>query len=167
MLSCLPLPFSHLMDRGLCICLVCSFPLLPWRLASQPWRREVTASYNSIQLSSQTHAHTTQKRAWREHTHTKYIHSCIQQTARLTPKGRFIIEVLFQKGVFQLLLILLAPLQFEMNVLTLFAGQCSSIIWKTCITVTLCAIWRHRGSVIAFFFLSPSKNTAIFSLRAV
>lgn len=114
------------MDRGLCIGLVCSFPLLPWRLASQPWRREVMASYNSIQLTN-TYTHNS-KTAWGEHTHTKYIHSCIQQTARLTPKGRFIIEVLFQKGVFQLLVILLAPLQFEMNVLTLFAGQCASII---------------------------------------
>ncbi len=112
-----------------------------------------------LQLNSaHKHIHTQLKNGPGANTHTKYIHSCIQQTARLTPKGWFIIEVLFQKGVFQLLVILLAPLQFEMNVLTLFAGQCASIIWKTCITVTLCAIWRHRGSVIAFFFSFPLKE---------
>ncbi len=159
-------PPPVLSPNGSCIGLVCSFPLLPWRLASQPRRREVTASYNSIQLTN-TCTHNSKTGLEQTHTHTKHIHSCIQQTARLTPKGRFIIEVLFQKGVFQILVILLAPLQFEMNVLTLFAGQCASIIWKTCITVTLCAIWRHRGSVIAFFFLSPWNNTGIFSLRAV
>ncbi len=150
------------MDRASVWCVVfhCCHGDWPASPRGERWRWATT------QFSSQTHAHTTQKRAWSKHTHTKHIHSCIQQTARLTPKGRFIIEVLFQKGVFQLLVILLAPLQFEMNVLTLFAGQCASIIWKTCITVTLCVLSGVTGAVWLLSFLFPPQRTPQYSVRA-
>lgn len=105
MCGCLVFPlllFSHLMDRGLCIGLVCSFPLLPWRLASQPRRREVTASYNSIQLTN-TCTHNSKMGLERRHTHThtltKYIYTLMHATnSSFNPKGTIYNRSITSKG---------------------------------------------------------------------
>lgn len=98
--------------NGLCISLVCSFSLLPWRPVGQPRRREVTTCYNSIRLTN-THADNSKTNTQGKNTgcmHTKpqkwvgaYEHAraCnMHATCSLwKPTGAIHNEVLLQKGV--------------------------------------------------------------------